>query len=398
MSNPPEQLLLSSTRPKVVLVGGGHGPAVTGAGIAEHWPEADVTALIATCDSGGSTGQLRAQFNTPPVGDIRRVISALSPHSGLAAGFEQRFGEDDTTDAVAVKGRQLLSHLFERRDVSSEDWSHAAWIVERTTDLAGKLDTLRGHNFGNLVMTMLASLDKPEEEPSLTKAADTVGVWLEARGRVLPMTETHHNLVMEDDGQTLVGEHIIDEHVVVDPRTATIRLQAVNPDEAVAITPDAQAVLQNADMVVLGPGSVFTSIQAAIAAEGVTEALKLNQERGGALVAIGNLVVGADTHGMPVGEILRKLQESLGHDFTHVVYNTDTQVLPRGQALEFGPDNPDDTWQALGLPLAESGTVAVDPNDTVVRSAVRHDTAGVTRVLRDQILAPQMGVQALIHA
>jgi len=388
MSEFSEQFSTPPARPNIVLVGGGNGTSVMAAGIAEHWPEADVTAIVATSDSGGSTGRLREQFGTPPVGDIRRVTSALSQYPELAEHFEARLSQDATPETVAAQGSVLLEHLFDRQDISPQEWSSAAWAVERTTALAGQLESLRGHTFGNLLMTSLVT-QGPEEDPSLTKAAETVGRWLGARGRVLPVTEVQHDLVMHDGGEVLVGEHVIDEHIVHDPRSATVRLEAARDGEVVTATPEARTALINADMVILGPGSVFTSIQAATAAEGVAEALQFSQERGGTLVAIGNLVVGADTHGMQVGDIFRKLQESLGRNFTHVVYNTDTQALPRGQALEFGPDSPEDPWRALGLPLAEAGTVAVDPNDAVIRSAVRHDTQGVARVLREEIHSSQ---------
>jgi 2-phospho-L-lactate transferase/gluconeogenesis factor (CofD/UPF0052 family) len=82
--------------PNIVVAGGGGGASVMAAGLAESLPYASVTALVCMSDGGGSTGALRDQFKTPPVGDVRKCTSALAPNREAAIIFEQRLKQDDS--------------------------------------------------------------------------------------------------------------------------------------------------------------------------------------------------------------------------------------------------------------------------------------------------------------
>src|SRR5207247_370655 len=140
------------------------------AGFAEH---ADVTAIVATADSGGSTGVLRAQFGTLPVGDIRRVASALSCDPALAdpKGLVQgRYGSGDSIATVKGQTAAFLHKIDQMQPMGKSDQAYAAAIMRRTVHLAGEVaseqGTLAGHNLGNLALTSLVL-----DTDSLTTAA-----------------------------------------------------------------------------------------------------------------------------------------------------------------------------------------------------------------------------------
>ena len=202
-----------ATKPSVVAIGGGHGLSVTLAAL-RRLPVHPV-AVVAVADDGGSTGRLRSDSERVAPGDLRKCL-------------------------VALAGRQdALTQVMEHRFASGE---------------------LQGHAFGNL---LLAALE--ESEGDLMAALGVVSDLLEVRGTVLPATVEVVDLVAElSDGETVVGQVAISaseaiERVHLDPEPRA-------PDAVV------QAI-RGADAVVLGPGSLYTSVLAAASVPGISEAL-----------------------------------------------------------------------------------------------------------------------------
>ncbi|MGQ0616214.1 MAG: gluconeogenesis factor YvcK family protein [Acidimicrobiia bacterium] len=199
--------------PAVVAIGGGHGLAVTLQAAMRYARR--LTAVVSVADDGGSSGRLRASFGLPAVGDLRRCLSALAdPGRPLARAFERR-----------LRG--------------------------------GALD---GHALGNLVVAALAV-----EAGSLGVAVDEAASLLGVGARVVPATEAMVELYAgtatgEVRGQVAVQRSVGIERVWLEPRDAPA------PDAAVA-------AIAGADQVVIGPGSLFTSVLAALAVPGVAQAL-----------------------------------------------------------------------------------------------------------------------------
>jgi uncharacterized cofD-like protein len=203
------------TVPRVVAIGGGTGlpnvlrglrPLLYDGDTAEGTPPRDrLVAVVATSDDGGSSGRLRAEFNMVPPGDIRNCLAALSDNHALIADiFQYRFGSGDG---------------------------------------------LNGHVLGNLVLTALA--DVTNDFPRAVEiAARVVG----AKGTVLPATREMVTLVAEfEDGRVLSGE------TAIAAGGGRIRQLSLLPEQPVCVPESCEAV-EHADVVVAGPGSLYTSI------------------------------------------------------------------------------------------------------------------------------------------
>ena len=192
---------------RVVAIGGGTGLAVLLRGLKLHVGEAvsELTAVVTVSDDGGSSGRLRRDFGVPPPGDIRNCIAAIA---------------DDEA---------LLSRLFQYRFVGGEG--------------------LAGHSFGNLLLTALTGITGDFYQAILT--AESI---LTVRGRILPATLTDVRLsATGESGEVYRGESAIGAS------GEPIEMLTMEPAAAVAFPAAVQAI-EEADLILLGPGSLYTSI------------------------------------------------------------------------------------------------------------------------------------------
>ena len=189
--------------PKVVVIGGGSGLPNLLRGL-KHYTS-NLTAVVTVADDGGSSGRLRSELGILPPGDIRNCLVALA-------------------DSEVVM-QQLMDYRFSTN---------------------GQLD---GHSFGNMLIAALSGIGG-----DFSKGVQIAGDLLAIRGRVIPSTSTDVVIVASTiSGQMLRGESRVG--------TATERLRyiALVPPDAPA-HPDAAAAIREADLIILGPGSLFTSI------------------------------------------------------------------------------------------------------------------------------------------
>ena len=213
--------------PRVVAVGGGHGTAVTLRAVRRY--AGGVTAVVSVADDGGSTGRLREQLDVVALGDLRKCLVALAEESSvLAQAFEHRF--EDSGDLVG----HALGNLV------------LAGLVDATGDLVAGIDA----------------------------AADLLG----AIGRVLPATTEKVTLKAEAARGEVNGQ-------VAVSAAGRIRRVSLVPGGSNA-PPEAVAALRAADQVVIGPGSLYTSILAAV---GVSDIAKALTETAGQKVYVCNL-------------------------------------------------------------------------------------------------------------
>ena len=193
------------TGPKVVAIGGGHGLAATLRAVRTYTDR--VTAIVSVADDGGSSGRLRELLHIVPPGDLRKCLIALAePGSPLAATFDYRFDQEE----------------------------------------------LAGHALGNLV---LAGLMDASGDPvaALDEACRLLGV----RGRVLPSSTEPVVLKADAAGGEVTGQVAVN---------GTDHIRSVSLVPADPPAPEAAvAALAEADQIVLGPGSLFTSVLAAVA-------------------------------------------------------------------------------------------------------------------------------------
>jgi len=202
--------------PKIVTVGGGTGLSVLLSGLKEY--TSNITAIVTVADDGGSSGRLRQQFDILPPGDIRNCLVALADASTLM--------------------RDLFQFRF---DQSSE---------------------LSGHNFGNLFITVMTRLTGDFE-----KAIKETSKVLALRGQVIPSTLNNVALVAQHkDGTTTEGEDRIPKaHLPIDK-------VYLRPGSSVA-TPEAIKAIEEAQIIILGPGSLYTSIIPNLLIKEITEAI-----------------------------------------------------------------------------------------------------------------------------
>ena len=271
---PPRPDHQSSRGPRVVAIGGGTGlPNVLRGLRPVLFPEGAhdaardrLVAIVATSDDGGSSGRLRAEFNMIPPGDIRNCLAALSGNeSRIAELFQYRFGTGDG---------------------------------------------LNGHPIGNLVLAALADVTH-----DFAEAVDIAARILDICGVVLPSTSEIVTLVAEfADGRVLSGETTIAR------AGGTITRLGLLPERP-RCSPRLSDALRRADVIVAGPGSLYTSILPPLLVPDVADAIV---ESDAVRILVANLMTEAgETDHFGVLEHLLTIERHLGRQlFDCVVYNT----------------------------------------------------------------------------
>jgi uncharacterized cofD-like protein len=247
-------------------------------------PRDRLVAVVATSDDGGSSGRLRAEFNVVPPGDIRNCLAALSDNHALIADiFQYRFGGGDG---------------------------------------------LNGHPIGNLVLTALA--DVTNDFPRAVEiAARVVG----ARGTVIPATREMVTLVAEfEDGRIVSGE------TAISSGGGRIRQISILPERPHCVPDSCDAVLK-ADVVIAGPGSLYTSILPPLLVPDLREALlKTSATR----ILIANLMTEpGETDDYSALDQVLAIERHLGAQvFDCVIYNTTPIAEPLAASYAAGGARP----------------------------------------------------------
>ena len=236
----------------------------------------DLAAIVTVTDDGGSSGRLREDLNILPPGDVRNCLVALSEDEHLLA--------------------RLFQHRFHQGD-------------------------LDGHSFGNLFVAALSSITG-----DFAQAVQVSSQILATRGRIYPATNSDVTLVAQmEDGSTVLGETAI----TASPHSITqLRL---DPPEVEAM-PAALEAIANADIITLGPGSLYTSLITNLLVRGIAEAIAASKA---VRVYVGNLMTQANeslglTHSQHIEKILRhcatdarrKSDASLPKLFDYALINT----------------------------------------------------------------------------
>ncbi|MEN8238091.1 MAG: uridine diphosphate-N-acetylglucosamine-binding protein YvcK [Actinomycetota bacterium] len=274
-----QKIDLDRKGPDVVAIGGGHGLSnvLTAAlGYASR-----VDAVVTVSDDGGSSGRLAPHLDIPPPGDIRKCLVALTP--------------DDST------WRQLFEYRFEGADVA-------------------------GHSLGNLILAGLSDIEG-SFELALMRAERLLGT----SGSVIPASQHHLVLMAESDSVVLTGQVNIAAH------RGRIDSIYVSPGSAAA-TPRAVRAIEEADQILLGPGSLMTSTIAAMRVPGITEAINRSRAQ---LVYIANLITqDGETLGMDGIDHLDALLRLTGVRPPGAILANDTAVgtTPPLQGVQFDPD------------------------------------------------------------
>ena len=253
--------------PDVVAIGGGHGLATVLRGLAGRCRS--LVGVVSVADDGGSSGRLRRDLSIVAPGDMRRCLAALTPNGLLADALEHRF----------VHG------------------------------------VLAGHPAGNV---LLAAMLERESDPVVV--LDTLAAMLDARGRILPATAEEVDLVATTDRGTVKGQVAVSESGLID----AIRYAPPDP----VVPPAVVDAITVADVIVLGPGSLYTSVLAPVV-PGVAAAIA---RRRGPLVYVANLAAEpGETDGYdPAAHLEAVRRHGVEPD---VVLCDETAVAPSGGAV-----------------------------------------------------------------
>jgi uncharacterized cofD-like protein len=256
--------------PRIVAIGGGTGLSSLLRGLKIY--TSNLSAIVTVADDGGSSGRLRDEYRILPPGDFRQCLIALADAEPLM--------------------KQLFDHRF-------------------------KEGSLSGHSFGNLFIMAMADVTGNFEH-----ALRESGKVLAVKGTIIPSTLHDVTLVASINGHTVEGESKIPmEH-------APISHVLLKPDGA-QINPEAAQAILNAELVVVGPGSLYTSILPNLLVEGMVEAIKASPA---IKVYICNVAAQpGETDGYGVDDYLRVIREHVGTDlFDFVLVNSNNAHAPTG--------------------------------------------------------------------
>ncbi|MCM2678868.1 gluconeogenesis factor YvcK family protein [Echinimonas agarilytica] len=267
-------------KPKsIVTIGGGSGQYTLLSGIRDL-PGVTTTAIVSMADSGGSTGILRGELGALPPGDVLKCILALSPH------------------------RDVAIDILLRRFSSSE--------------------RLKDHNAGNMLLTMLS-----EYAGSFPDGIQALAEILNVKGNILPVTTDKVTLVAElANGNRVFGEAAIDvpRHL----ERANISKVFLVPHHGEDVTvhlPVIDAII-NADVILLGPGDLYTSIVPNLLVEGLTEALAYAKAK---KYFISNIMTKfGETQNYALDDYIASVERYMGSELDGVFYNN---VRPSDEAL-----------------------------------------------------------------
>ncbi len=317
-------------KPHIVTIGGGTGMFAVLSGLKKY--DVDITAIVSMADDGGSTGKLRDEFGVLPPGDLRQALVALSEGGQVM--------------------RQLFTHRFDRGE-------------------------LKGHSFGNIFISTLEQVTG-----DMDHALDVVGDILKIKGRVVPVTMNNVRLVGElKNGKILEGESMFMEYQLVSK--FGIKRMYLTPNATA--NPKAIEAIRHADLIIVGPGKLYTSLLPNFLVEGITDAVRKSRAT---KVFINNLMSQlGHTDNFTVTDFVAEFEKfAKGKIFDVVVYNTKRppQTLLRKYADEGEPVEPgtlDDHYEFLGANLLAEGVAKTPKVDLLRRTLIRHDPEKLAKVI-----------------
>lgn len=266
--------------PRIVAIGGGTGLSTLLRGLKEY--TGNLTAIVTVADDGGSSGILRRELGVLPPGDVRNCIAALA-------------------DA-----EPLVTKLFQYR----------------FSDGSG----LAGHSFGNLFIVAMSGVVGNFED-AIRQTSRVLAV----RGQIIPSTLANVTLCARtDDARTLKGESSITEGMKAANGNARIKHIYLVPETPPA-HPEAVRAILEADLIILGPGSLYTSVLPNLLVQGIRRSLMASQAM--KIYACNVATQHGETDGFNVKDHLEAIEEHVGKDLIHYVLANDnlSEPIPRAE-------------------------------------------------------------------
>jgi uncharacterized cofD-like protein len=317
---------------KIVTIGGGTGHFALLSGLKKH--NVDITAIVTMSDDGGSTGILRDELGVLPPGDLRQCLVALSEGDEVV--------------------RALFTHRFDQ-------------------------GSLKGHNFGNIFISALEHVSG-----SIDRAVDEVGKILKIKGHVLPVTLQKTKLVITlNNGKVLKGESAIGEYLLL----SKFGIKEARLAPEATLNPEARKAIQEADLIVLGPGNLYSSLVPNLLVKGLPQALRRAKAK---KVFVVNLM---NKHGhtddFNCVRYVEELERHAGTKFIDaVLYNNvpipDALVkryVDEGVPVRYVPAVHKSGPTYIGKPLFSSVLAVHKKGDPLRRTLIRHDPGKLARAI-----------------
>lgn len=329
---------------KVVVIGGGTGTYTVLLGLKKYSKKIDISAIISMMDSGGSNRVIRDEFGLLPTSDIRQCILALS---------------SDNSDEV-------LRNLFNYRYTQGTGIS--------------------GMTFGNLFMAALTDI-LGSQEKAITETCKI----LDVTGEIIPVTLDNSQLVATyDNGVQVLGEHFIDE-----PNKKTIfhRITELEVFPKAIVNKKAISAIREADLIILGPGDLYTSILCNVVVDGVAKAISESKAK---KVFVMNLMTRfGQTDKFSASDHLTELEKYLGEGiFDYCLINKKGTIPNKAIAwykkhdvepVKDDLDDRNDLKVVRGNYVSGKFYIKSD-SDKLTRSIIRHDSnklaKGLLKILR----------------
>ncbi|MFB4158853.1 uridine diphosphate-N-acetylglucosamine-binding protein YvcK [Geomicrobium sp. JSM 1781026] len=306
---------------KVAVIGGGTGLAVLLRGLKKY--DVDISAIVTVADDGGSSGRLRKELNIPPPGDVRNVLAALA------------------------EVEPLIEQLFQHRFKDGEG--------------------LTGHTLGNLLLAGMTSITG-----DFARGITELSKVLNVGGKVLPVSNDSLELAAEmKDGSIVYGESSIPhaeqtiDRVFIEPR---------NP----AALPETIQAIREADKIVIGPGSLFTSVLPNLLVPEITEEIK--QSTAKKLYICNVMTQYGETEQFSASDHVKAIQRHVGNDvFDHVLVNE--APIPKEMTNRYMEEGAEavvcDTknLQALGLRVIQDNFIRIES------SHLRHHAEKLSEII-----------------
>lgn len=314
--------------PKVVCIGGGTGTFVTLKGLKNH--PVSLTAIVTMSDSGGSNKRIRDEFGLLPTSDIRQCFVALSDENG---------------------GVGLMRNLFMYRFEKGEG--------------------IRGMTFGNLFMAALTDIVGSQKE-----AIKQTRRVLKIKGTVLPVSFTDTNLYAEyEDGSVVSEEHFIDEP----EHDGMLKITRVYLEPVAEANSDAIRAIQEANVIVLGPGDLYTSLVPNLLVKGIPEAIASSSAK---KVYVLNLMTKyGQTYGFSASDHVKVVNDFLKGTLDYVIQNEGS--LPPEALIEYEKSHEypvesnlpkDAQYTIITADMVARELIEKRDSDALVRSLIRHDS------------------------
>lgn len=306
--------------PRIVTIGGGHGLATLLRGLKQY--SRNLTAVVSVADDGGSSGRLRRELGIPPPGDIRNCLAALS------------------------NDEALLTQLFQYRFPS-------------------QYGSLEGHSFGNLFISALSEITGSFED-----AVVESGRVLAVSGRVLPASLHNVRLVADLMAPMTALEYRVEGESRIPESPGKVMHVWLEPSNPPAYPEVIQAILA-ADMIVIGPGSLFTSVLPNLLVPEISDAVRASRAFKAYVCNIATQP--GETDGYSCRDHLRALEAHVGSGFFDIVLANDRYS---GRL----PDGVD--WVRLDDNLSQEYPIHVADFNDDIRPA-RHDTRKLAGILME---------------